>query len=73
MWKRAQDILTPKAGGDGSNRSRILSYMGKDDEYSKPIKVSSKNFRIFDRELDRIKNPQFNKGESIALSELNSL
>jgi len=47
--------------------------MGKDDEYSKPIKVSSKNFRIFDKELDRIKNPQFNKGESIALSELNSL
>jgi len=26
-----------------------------------------------DKELARIKNPNFNKGESIALSELNSL
>ena len=43
------------------------------DECMKPLKVSSKDFKAFDKELQRIKNPMFNKGETIALSDLNSI
>ena len=49
--------MTPKNGDTSMNKNYRLSYSTRDEDFSKPIRVSSKNFRVFDKELDRIKNP----------------
>eukprot|EP00347_Sterkiella_histriomuscorum_P001540 403371645 len=86
MWRR-QNIVsdtTPRNGGGETSKSNLAmrkkisnqlinGFNFKDDEYSKPLRVSSKNFKQFDNELNRMKNPQFNKGEAIPLSEFQSL